>query len=801
MFIGLLLLVQVATLSLTNYLGARIAGERFLPALAAAQARLEAEIAERRQSLQSVARTLLRSPGLAQAVAAGRWEEALRSVRPGARKRAVDLVLLFDGEGRLRQASEPVSMTDSDRVPADSSKGAGDRYLSMLDAEGRPVVVVLEPFEGTGSRNRLGVGRRLDPAIARNLGGGSGLVATAITRSAANPWRIAWTTDDDRAVPQLTHELATEMSPAAMLAGFSPFDLRTYEVRKVTLPVLGGEAAIVVRQSLGEALAPFETLRTAVTIVTVIGMVVFLVGARLIAASISRPVRELAKAARRIREGDYEGSIPARGPVELVELSRSLESMREEIARREGEVRRLAYFDSLTGLANRALFGQALRDAVKSASAPSGDPRSQRFAVLLLDLDRFKWVNDTLGHESGDRVLAVAAERLRDALPEGPMVARLGGDEFAVLVSGAQRPVHEIAERIGAALEPPILIARHTVDVGASIGIAHFPEHGTTPDELMRHADSAMYIAKRHGLPSAVFDPALETSRVRHLSMLSDLRAALEKEEIELYVQPRVSLSGDVPRLGGEVLVRWQHPDRGMLLPADFVPFAEETGFIRNLTLYLVQRAIWQGARWLREGLEVTLSVNISARDLDDRSLVQRIGRWLAAEALPARLLCLEITETALLEEPERAVTLLRELRTMGVQIAIDDYGTGFSSLAYLKTLWVSELKIDQSFVRGMSDSERNTTIVRSTIELGHSLGLKVTAEGVEGELEASMLRGFGCDEAQGHYYSPPLARHHFEQWAREHLAAAASLATSWPTGSATEPSSRAAAQSLHTAG
>ena len=209
-----------------------------------------------------------------------------------------------------------------------------------------------------------------------------------------------------------------------------------------------------------------------------------------------------------------------------------------------------------------------------------------------------------------------------------------------------------------------------------------------------------------------------------------------------------------------------------MLPPSDFIPFAEQTGFIRQMTQYLLQRAIAQSARWLRSGLEVSLSVNVSARDLEDRSFSHRIARWLALESLPPRLLCLELTETALMEEPERAVAVLRDLRTIGVQVAIDDYGTGFSSLAYLRTLWVSELKIDQAFVRAMAHSERDATIVRSTIELGHSLGLKVTAEGVESAREEAMLREFGCDDAQGHHFSPALTGAHFEQWAREQHAA-----------------------------
>ena len=776
MFVGLLLLVQVATLSLTNYLGARMAAERFLPALEEAQAALSDELAQWERSLAAVARSFERAPALRRAVSQHTWDDASRLLGELAQRQRAELALFFDETGRLVAASEPVALPPSERIPV-ATEGRGGRSaassrLVLMDARGHPVLLALVPFEGTGRHGFVGVGRRLERSLAQGLGETRRVELTVIASAPDEAWHVVSSTVAPERVAALERDLGYELSALGVLAGLSPFDLREFENRVVSLPAVGGSVAIVVQQSLGSALAPFEALRTSVAWVTLLGMIVFLLGSRLIASSITRPVRDLASAASRIRRGDYDQAIQTRAPGELAALAESLESMREEIARREGEVRRLAYYDSLTGLANRALFGVALRDAIAKAEGPTDDQGSRRFAILLLDLDRFKWVNDTLGHEVGDRVLEVAAERLRGAMPEGQMIARLGGDEFAILIGGAERPVHEFAERIGKALEPPIEIAEHTVDVGASIGIAHYPEHGETSTELMRHADAAMYTAKRQGIPSAVFDPALETNRVRHLSMLSDLRAALDRQEMELHVQPKIALTGGRPRIAGEVLVRWQHPERGMLPPSDFIPFAEQTGFIRQMTQYLLQRAIAQSARWLRSGLEVSLSVNVSARDLEDRSFSHRIARWLALESLPPRLLCLELTETALMEEPERAVAVLRDLRTIGVQVAIDDYGTGFSSLAYLRTLWVSELKIDQAFVRAMAHSERDATIVRSTIELGHSLGLKVTAEGVESAREEAMLREFGCDDAQGHHFSPPLTGAHFEQWAFEQHAA-----------------------------
>ena len=773
MFVGLLLLVQVATLSLTNFMGARLAGEQFLPVLERAEASLGEELAQRQRALAPIAGATARVASLRRAAGGGDWDAASGLLREQARRQRVDLAMYLDGTGRVRAASETLALAPSDtkfEIPDVARKGRPWPVQFVFDGGGRLLLLAVVPIEpGAGSASGfVAVGRAVDESLVRRFGDAGRVEASLMIRRPQQQWKLAATSILAARAGDVERTLSRELGPVGMLASISPFDLREFQNRVVELPVTGGSAAVVLQQALGSALAPFESLRLVVSVVTGLSMLVFVLGSGFIASSITRPVRELAGAARRIRAGDYSQPIRTRAHGEITELASSLDSMREEVARREADVHRLAYYDSLTGLANRAMFRLALRDAVAAATNSGDDLARGRLVVFLLDLDRFKWVNDTLGHECGDRVLEAAAERLRAALCDGEVVSRLGGDEFAVLATGANRPAHELVDRISAALEPPIAIAQHSVDIGASIGIAHFPEHGRTAEELLRHADAAMYTAKRHGVPSAVFDPALETTRVRHLSMLSDLRAALERQELELYVQPKIALEEGATRLSGEVLVRWQHPERGMLPPSDFIPFAEQTGFIRQMTIYLLPRAITQAAAWLREGIEVTLAVNVSARDLEERGFAQRVARWLASESLPSRLLCLEVTETALMEEPERAVAVLRDLRNIGVQLAIDDYGTGLSSLAYLKTLWVNELKIDQAFVAAMQDNERDATIVRSTIELGHSLGLKVTAEGVETGRQAEMLRGFGCDSAQGHFFAMPLPVADFDRWIRE---------------------------------
>jgi diguanylate cyclase (GGDEF)-like protein len=382
-----------------------------------------------------------------------------------------------------------------------------------------------------------------------------------------------------------------------------------------------------------------------------------------------------------------------------------------------------------------------------------------------MDLDRFKYVNDTLGHGVGDHVLKEVGERLRSVLSAASCIARLGGDEFAVLLedSGSEEIVR-LAERVVAVLEQPILYEQQPLDVGASIGIATFPVHGGDLQTLVRNADIAMYVAKRTRSGYSVYDSSYDTSQQEHLSLLSELRRAVEQGELRLYYQPKMTLSSSKV-LAAEALIRWVHPVRGLVPPALFIPFAEHTGYIKALTLWVLKEAISQCGQWCREGRPLQISVNISARDLTSRDLPERIAALLDEHGVSAQMLCLEITESGFMEDPQHAQRVLDRLAQQGVQLSIDDYGTGYSSLSYIMRLPVKELKIDQAFVSRMSENPNLATIVHSTIELGHSLGLKVVAEGVEDFRGFELLRELGCDSAQGYYLSPPLAPAEFTAW------------------------------------
>jgi EAL domain-containing protein (putative c-di-GMP-specific phosphodiesterase class I) len=322
-----------------------------------------------------------------------------------------------------------------------------------------------------------------------------------------------------------------------------------------------------------------------------------------------------------------------------------------------------------------------------------------------------------------------------------------------------------VANKIHKALEEPFVIEGHTMDMAASIGIARFPTHGEDSSALLRAADVAMYEAKRTKARFAIYDPSHDVRRQEFLTLLGELRRAVEAGELVLHYQPKMNLvEGRVTSV--EALVRWRHPTRGFVQPADFIPFAEQTGYISAITRWVLERSIEQCGVWERTGLRIRMCVNVSARDLQSGDeLVSQVSAGLAAAELPAGMLCLEITESALMEDPLSAQSTLRKLRELGVTTSIDDYGTGYSSLAYIKQLAVNELKIDRAFVGGMEADRRNAAIVRSTIELGHNLGLTVVAEGVETEHELAELRRFGCDEAQGYFFARPMAAPALERW------------------------------------
>jgi diguanylate cyclase (GGDEF)-like protein len=424
-----------------------------------------------------------------------------------------------------------------------------------------------------------------------------------------------------------------------------------------------------------------------------------------------------------------------------------------------------ALHDALTGLANRKRLLARTSEVLGNLQLSDG-----RVALILLDLDRFKDINDTLGHPVGDRVLQVVAARIEQAVRPGDLVARLGGDEFAVLLLGLDDEItaNDVAERIRAALHEPISLEGTFVDLDASLGIALFPDHGDDFDQLHRRADVAMYVAKSSGGGVAVYDADKDTNSLARLGVLGELRLAVESGGLELYYQPKVSLAtGEV--LGVEALVRWQHPTLGLVMPDDFIPLAEQSGLMPRLTDSLLDQALAQRAAWDADGPGLLIAVNVSVRDLLDQGFAERVTAALARHRIPPDALMLEITERRLLADFDRGAKVLAELVASGVHISLDDFGTGYSSLTLLKQLPVCEVKIDQSFVSRIADSEADATIVGSIVELAHALDLTVVAEGVETTEVLQRLLALGCDQAQGWLVGLPMDAATASAWISRH--------------------------------
>jgi len=440
---------------------------------------------------------------------------------------------------------------------------------------------------------------------------------------------------------------------------------------------------------------------------------------------------------------------------------------RDVTARRAGEelLQHQALHDALTGLPNRAL----LNDRLAHALAVAARERAS-LALFLMDLDRFKEVNDTLGHDAGDVLLREVGRRVQSALRASDTVARLGGDEFAMLLPGADAAsATEAARKILSALVEPVTLHEQVVIVGGSVGIALYPDHGEDAAALLRHADVAMYAVKRGGGGYAVYNPDHDRHTPRRLTLIGALPRAIARDELRLHYQPMIDVTGRRVRMV-EALARWQHPELGLLPPEQFIPLAEQTGLIVPLTRWVLDTAVRQVRAWRDDGLDLGVAVNLSARTLRDPELSAAIAGLLQAHGVPADKLRVELTESMVTADPPTAMEVLTRLSQLGVRVAIDDFGTGYSSLTHLKRLPIDEIKIDRSFVTNMTTDSDDATIVASTIGLGHSLGLRFVAEGVEDERTWQALEALNCDGAQGFYVSHALPADELARWLRAAL-------------------------------
>jgi diguanylate cyclase (GGDEF)-like protein len=620
-------------------------------------------------------------------------------------------------------------------APEQRNNMTADSATSLLVDNGRIYQLVTVSVRSPLPVAWIAMGFELDEKAARELADITGLAVTLSVNSGGH-----WT-DRVSTVPAGTARQS---------------DIVT---RRIEMSRWGNaEVVAVLSRSLADARAPFERLTKVLFLIAAISLIASALAAFWLARNITRPLQDLTQAVDQIRAGTYDVSLSVQRRDELGVLAEGLQLMQTAVQSRDQSIRRLAYQDTLTGLMNRTAFGAALG---KALNGTEGAP----IAVAVINLDRFRRINEHLGYSVGDAVLTKMAARLLAVPSVNSAVARLAADQFAAFAQLRDaQGLQAWGTSLIMALADPVFVEAQPIDITATLGLALAVDGSKSPDEMMRCADLALEHARREKRALAIYEDALKPAARDQLSLLGELRHAVEHDELRLFYQPKIELpSGRVA--GAEVLLRWQHPTRGLLYPVDFIPFAEQTGFIRRLTRWTLDHAIAQGARWRTSGSALALAVNISADDIGDVRLDSRIACLLTRHQLPPQLLTVELTESGFIEDPTRALRMLDAISALGVSLSIDDFGTGYSSLSHLARMPVHEVKIDRSFVQGLESDPEFAPVVRSAIDMGHGLGLKVVAEGIETEAAAARLREFGCDVGQGYLYAKPMPLETFEAW------------------------------------
>ncbi|KTT10367.1 diguanylate cyclase [Pseudomonas oryzihabitans] len=696
--------------------------------------------------LNDAVRVLAADFGFRDAVANGDVP-TLRSVlaNHGARVGAGDTYLL-DLDGRLI-ASTVAAHSQGERLPTPTA--AGNDGSCVVAGAGLPLLRVTVPVRAPLPIAQVVMTFAMDQAMAEEfrslinldvvfLGGASAMASTLPS-------------EQGRLLVQATAGPPTVGDTwQVTLAG------HLYQVKRLTLGASDSPVYIYLLRSLDVALAEFEPLLRQLGLIAGGALLAALLGALWLARNLAQPLRQLAVVSWRIGQGDYSVQVDVQRRDEFGRLARMIEGMREGIADREQRLNHSALHDPLTGLPNRILAEERLRVFMATQSQVS---------LLYVGLDGFQAINETAGVAGGDQILKVVAERAQVLLAGRGCVSRPVGDEFLVQVCRMSlEGAVGLADEWRLLLSEPILWEGQVFRLRCRVGVAEYPRHGEDPTVLIERARGAMLDAGQLPDRLRVYDEGRDAAQQRRLQLVHDLPLAGERGELMLVFQPKVALrAGGVPQ--AEVLLRWRHAELGMISPGEFIPLAERSGSMSGLTRWVIQAAIRQLALWQAEGREVKVSLNVSAVDLADNQLPERVIRWLDEAGVSARQLTFEITESAIMADPEAAIALLKRLSSLGIRLSVDDYGTGQASLAHLKRLPVDELKIDQSFIRELEPGNDDAVIVRSTIEMGHNLGLEVVAEGVEEGRTLALLRSWGCDVIQGYYISRPVPAGEFAAW------------------------------------
>ncbi|RZI72927.1 MAG: EAL domain-containing protein [Pseudomonas sp.] len=672
----------------------------------------------------------------------------------GARINANDMFLL--GMDGTVMASTVAQIPEGSPFPYTQAlrelKGKNQSML-IVPLQGQPHLLVESTVLAPLPIARVVMGFSMDGDLAQELRSLSGLQVSFLSIVQKQPGQMIST----QPAPLFDSLRGVMMNPPSDEMQMTEHQNQSFLSKTLRLGSNSDSEVVALLQSpLDQAMQAFAPLDKTLFWITVVALACSLVGALLLARNLSRPVSALAQAARRIGEGDYATPVVLDRRDELGLLASAINSMQSGIAERELQLAHNALHDPLTGLPNRALVMERLGSAV-IAQRP--------VALLYLGIDNFRAISTNVGLEGVEQLLRIISEQLQEPLRPGDTVARLSDNEFLLLVHNAETDsAVAVADRLQRLLVKPQRIGEQDIAMDACIGIAAYPANGDSASELLRRASIARQDAAQLPGRLQVYVDGRDVAHLRQISLIRDLRQAARNGELSLHYQPKLDIrNGRVTQ--AEALLRWQHPQFGSVSPAEFIVLAERTGSIQILTNWVIEEALRQLAEWAYRGLVLQVSVNISADDLLDGNLADRVAALLKLYRVPAEQLIFEITESAIMREPEQSLKVLNRLREFGISLSVDDFGTGYSSLAHLKRLPVQELKIDQSFVRDLDETSEDAVIVRSTIEMSHNLGLKVVAEGVEYEHSLRLLERWHCDTAQGYLISRPLDAITFEAW------------------------------------
>ena len=749
LIIGLAVLTQTVTLFAVLASTARNVEARAGEQLTEAGSLVDQLIRSRAEQLASAVAVLAEDFGFREAVASGDGPTMLSAAGNNARRIGADLVLLLNTQGRVLATNAPSDAHVGSSVGGLLLGDSGERHErpQFMVLGQRTYQFFLAPVRTPEIIAWVAMGFAVNDALARRIrdlagvevtlgvAGPSGI--TQVASSLPQAGQSAWRPDASGPTPGSAHVM--RLGDTSYLTFVQRIDSR------------GEPVEAILQKPMAAVLAPYRELRYSLLFIDGVTIVLAAVIGMILGRSATRPLGELLRAAQRIQEGRYDTAVTASGGEEFRSLAVTFNTMQRTIADREADITRHAFYDSLTGLANRALAERRLEELLRGSEAPAA------LALILILVGSVREVNATFGHEVGDEVLREAARRLsRNELAEH-VIARLGESQFLIIAPGFSAERARIyVDQLAGALRGGFHLSGMTLDLGVTSGICVYPEHGHSAQDLLRRVQVALEDAADTRLRIASYEPGRDEKHRRRLTLIAGLHAAIEHDQLTLKYQPKVDMATRCVK-SLEALVRWQHATLGAVSPGEFVPLAESAGASRALTNWVLGAAIRQLAAWRREGLQVQLAVNLSAPDILDPDLGDGILTTLADQQVEPDALLLEITESAVMRDPELAARHMQPLRAAGVRFALDDFGTGHSSLSLLSRLPVDELKIDRSFISHALAGQSAAAIVASTVALAHGMGLSVVAEGVEKPEAWNLLKRLHCDCAQGYLISPPM--------------------------------------------